>query len=63
MKTFNITAQVYENQDTTKQNLLVNQVVEGESSDQALTNFKIHFPSIQYSIVKILSVEEELQIT
>lgn len=63
MKTFNITAQVYKNQDTTKQNLLVNQVVEGESSDQALTNFKIHFPSIQYSIVKILSVEEELQIT
>jgi hypothetical protein len=58
MKTFNITAQVYENTDSSKQNLLINQVFDGSTSDEALCNFKLHFPSIEYSIVKILSVEE-----
>lgn len=58
MKTFNITAQVYKNTDSSKQNLLINQVFDGASFDEALSNFKLHFPSIEYSLVKILSVEE-----
>lgn len=58
MKTFNVTAQVYKNTDSSKQNLLINQVFDGLSSDEALCNFKLHFPCIEYSLVKILSVEE-----
>jgi hypothetical protein len=58
MKTFNITAQVFKNSDLSKQNLLINQVFDGSTSENALSNFKLHFPSIEYSLVKILSVEE-----
>jgi hypothetical protein len=58
MKLFNITAQVYKNNDLSKQNLLINEVHDGLSSDEALKKFKIHFPSIEYSLVKILSAEE-----
>lgn len=58
MKQFNITAQVYENNDLSKQNLLIGEVHNGSSSDDALSNFKLHFPSTEYSLVKILSVEE-----
>lgn len=58
MKQFNVTAQVYKNNDSSKQNLLIGEVHNGSSSDEALTNFKLHFPSIEYSLVKILSVEE-----
>jgi hypothetical protein len=58
MKHYNITAQVYKNNDLSKQNLLINEVHDGLSSDGALDNFNLHFPSIEYSLVKILSVEE-----
>jgi hypothetical protein len=58
MKLFNITAQVYKNNDPSKQNLLINEVRDGLSSDVALNNFKLHFSSIEYSLVKILSIEE-----
>ena len=58
MKLFNITAQVYKNNDLSKQNLLINEVHDGSSPDEALNHFKLHFPSIEYSLVKILSVEE-----
>ena len=58
MKHFNITAQVYKNNDLSKQNLLINEVHDGASSDEALSNFKLHFPSIEYSLVKIYSSEE-----
>jgi hypothetical protein len=58
VKQFNITAQVYKNDDLSKQNLLIGEVHNGSSSDEALSNFKLHFPSIDYSLVKILSVEE-----
>ncbi len=58
MKLFNITAQVYKNNDTSKQNLLINEVHGGSSSDDALNHFKLHFPSIEYFLVKVLSVEE-----
>ena len=62
MKLFNITAQVYKNNDLSKQNLLIGEVHNGSSSDDALSNFKLHFPSIEYSLVKILSVEEISQV-
>jgi ligand-binding sensor protein len=62
MKLFNITAQVYKNNDSSKQNLLINEVHDGTSSDEALSNFKLHFPSIEYSLVKIYSAEEIVQV-
>lgn len=58
MKHYNITAQVYKNNDLSKQNLLINEVHDGSSSDEALNHFKLHFPSIEYFLVKVLSVEE-----
>jgi hypothetical protein len=58
MKLFNITAQVFNNNDLSKQNLLINSIYDGSSSEEALSNFKLHFPCIEYSLVKILSVEE-----
>jgi hypothetical protein len=58
IKLFNITAQVYQNKDKTKQNLLINEVVDANCTETALSNFKLHFPSVEYSLVKILSVEE-----
>lgn len=58
MKLFNITAQVYKNNDPSKQNLLINEVHDGLSADEALNHFKLRFPSIEYSLVKILSTQE-----
>lgn len=57
-KMYNITAQVYKNNDLSKQNLLINEVVDGVSTEKALQNFKLRFPSIEYTLVKIYSVEE-----
>lgn len=58
MKTYNITAQVYKNNDISKQNLLINQVMDGIDDKEALNRFKLDFPSIEYSLIKILSVEQ-----
>lgn len=58
MKLFNITAQVYQNSDPSKQTILFNQIFDGISSDDAINNFKLHFPNIEYSLVKIYSAEE-----
>jgi hypothetical protein len=58
MKKFNITAQVFKNNDSSKQNLLINEVHTGSSREDALSNFKTHFPFVEYSLVKILSSEE-----
>jgi hypothetical protein len=62
MKLFNITAQVYKNNDLSKQNLLINEVHDGLTSEEALNHFKLHFPSIEYSLVKVLSTEEISQV-
>ena len=62
MKLFNITAQAYKNNDLSKQNLLINQTYDGSNEQEALNNFKLHFPNIEYSLVKILSVEEISQV-
>jgi len=58
MKLFNITAQVYKNTDKSKQTILFNQIFNGFSSDNAIENFKLHFPNIEYTLVKIYSSEE-----
>ena len=63
MKLYNITAQVFKNNDISKQHLLINQVVDAESTEEATQNFKLHFPSIEYSLVKIYSAEEISQDT
>lgn len=62
MKEFGISAQVFKNNDPSKQNLLIIEVHNGFSSDEALSSFKLHFPSIEYSLVKVLSVEEIPQV-
>jgi hypothetical protein len=58
MKIFNITAQVYKNNDPSKQTIIFNQEFDGFSSENAMENFKLHFPSIEYSLIKIYSIEE-----
>lgn len=58
MKQFNITAQVFKNNDPCKQTILFNQVFNGYSAEDAVKNFKLHFPCIEYSLVKIYSAEE-----
>lgn len=58
MKEFNITAQIFKNSDLSKQNLLINEIHRGSSSEDALSSFKLNFPSLEYSLVKILSSEE-----
>ena len=62
MKLFNITAQVYKNNDPSKQTMLFNQEFDGSSQENAIENFKVHFPSIDYSLVRIYSAEEILQV-
>lgn len=62
MKIFNITAQVYKNNDVSKQNLLINQVMDGIDAEEALERFRLNFPSIEFSVVKILSIEQIPQV-
>ena len=59
MKQFNITAQVYELHDTSKQHLLINQVIDGTSEEDAIFQFKDQY-RIKFQVVKIHSVEEFL---
>jgi len=54
---YNITAQVYELHDTSKQNLLINQVIDADSEDDAIFQFKDQY-RIKFQIVKIHSVEQ-----
>lgn len=57
MKTYNITAQVYELHDISKQHLLINQVMEATSEEDAIFKFKDQH-SIKFQLVKIHSVEQ-----
>lgn len=58
MKTFNITAQVYETNDPTKQTILFNQEVSSDSLDSAKLKFRDYHLVPHYTLVKIYSVEE-----
>jgi hypothetical protein len=57
MKMYNITAQVYELHDTSKQHLLINQVMDAASEEDAIFQFKDQY-RIQFQVVKIHSVEQ-----
>ena len=57
MNQYNITAQVYKTGDTSKQTLLVNQIVDASCPEEASHNFKWH-NGLEYQILKIYSVEK-----
>ena len=64
MKEFNVTAQVYKLHDPHKQNLLINHVFITNSSEDAIKQFNnLYWLSIEFHVVKILSVEEISQQT
>jgi hypothetical protein len=54
---FNITAQVYDLHDTSKQHLLINQVIDAASEKDAIFQFKDQH-RIKFQVVKIHSVEQ-----
>lgn len=56
MKTFNITAQVYNSSDLNKQTLLINDIISASSKEKAIVDFYDLWPD--YEIVQIYSVEE-----
>lgn len=58
MKTFNITAQVYESNDPTKQTILLNEEVHSHSEDEAKSKFEKYHIAPHYKLMKIYSVEE-----
>ena len=53
---YNITAQVYELHDTSKQHLLINQVVDASSKEDAIFQFEDQ-NRIKFQVVKVHSVE------
>lgn len=57
MKMYNVTAQVYDLHDTSKQHLLINQVIDATSKEDAAFQFKDHH-RIKFQVVKIHSIEE-----
>jgi hypothetical protein len=54
---YNITAQVYDLHDTSKQHLLINQVMDATSEEDAIFQFKDQ-NRIKFQVVKIHSVEQ-----
>ena len=57
MRMYNITAQVYELHDHSKQHLLINQVMDAVSEEDAIFQFKDQH-RIKFQLVKIHSVEQ-----
>jgi hypothetical protein len=57
MEMYNITAQVYELHDASKQHLLINQVIDADSEEDAIFQFKNQY-RIKFQVVKIHSVEQ-----
>ena len=58
MKIFNITAQVYESNDSSKQTILLNKEVNSKSEAEARSKFENYHLIPHYTLVKIYSVEE-----
>lgn len=54
---YNVTAQVYDLHDTSKQHLLINQVVDASSEEDAAFKFQDNH-RIKFQVVKIHSIEE-----
>lgn len=57
-KVFNITAQVYETNDPSKQTILLNKEVCSESVEGAKSKFEHYHLIPHYTLVKIYSAEE-----
>ena len=57
MNQHNITAQVYDIHDISKQNLLINQVMDAVSAEDAKFQFQDQY-RIQFQVVKIHSIEQ-----
>jgi len=57
MNLYNVTAQVYDLHDTSKQHLLINQVIDAGSEEEASLKFQDHH-RIKFQVVKIHSIEE-----
>lgn len=57
MRMYNITAQVYDLHDTSKQHLLINQVIDATSKEDAIVQFQDQY-RIKFQIVKVHSVEQ-----
>lgn len=58
MKLFNITAQIYESKDPSKQSILMNELVQSSHKESAIDLFKLNLIEQSAVLVKILSVEE-----
>jgi hypothetical protein len=54
---YNITAQVYELHDHSRQHLLINQVMDAASEEDAIFQFQDQY-RIQFQVVKIHSIEQ-----
>ena len=57
MKMYNVTAQVYDLHDHSRQHLLINQVMDATSEEDAIFQFKDQH-RIKFQVVKIHSVEQ-----
>ena len=57
MKMYNVTAQVYDLHDHSKQHLLINQVMDAASEEDAIFQFKDQH-RIKFQVVKIHSIEQ-----
>jgi flagellar motor switch protein FliM len=62
MKLFNITAQIYELDDSSKQTILMNELIESLYKESALDLFKLNLIEKNSVLVKILSAEEISQV-
>jgi hypothetical protein len=58
MKKFNITAQIYESNDPSKQTILMNELVQSHYKESAIDFFKLNLIEQNSILIKILSVEE-----
>jgi hypothetical protein len=58
MKTFNVTANVYETRDIHKQTILLNREVHSVSEEGAKSRFEHYHLPPHYTLIKIYSVEE-----
>jgi hypothetical protein len=54
---YNVTAQVYDLHDHSRQHLLINQVMDAASEEDAIFQFQDQY-RIQFQVVKIHSVEQ-----
>lgn len=57
MKTYNVTAQIYNKHDEYRQTIFTNEVVRADDEHHAILLYKLNLDP-EYSVLKIYSVEE-----